>query len=554
MTMADSEIQPYQGNEPYIFISYAHRNREDVLAVAARMQAEGCRVWYDEGISPGTERAEHIAERLTGCDYFIAFLSPEYLESANCLDELNVARDKEKNRLLIYLSNITLPGGISMRVNRLQAIHKYACGQEEFYKRLFLAKGLSCCMVSAASGPEGVSPHVPDSPPEPEKKIQELQGRQDTAKGTSAAAHSGAVFGKRRKLLLLVPTAVCILLALLILSLAGNNRADEEAPPDANPAYSTASALMLDSADLNRLSFGMSPDEVREIMTAAGAAETTTFYNPYGILTVAYDSVTAEFFGCEIVSLTALFNSDGLQQLLYYVPQNNEIPQTLRVKYGEPDSVYTDCDKWDLGDDFILMYYYYNGIDGITIGFSYGSYLDMRNFSWGMSPAEAKEAEASRFDSLTLIESDIDSEGYPFETYEGEWEILGNPVSQLSLIYRADQLVEMKYILTGASLDSVAADLTVLYGEGTDQNRMDGTMSWRIMMMQPDGGEIPIAFSASRVKKGVLMTWQDWERCQAYCRPPGFSVMPQGKYPAGGLQSGCTANSTDAQYNTAAEL
>ena len=33
-----------------------------------------------------------------------------------------------------------------------------------------------------------------------------------------------------------------------------------------------------------------------------------------------------------------------------------------------------------------------------------------------------------------------------------------------------------------------------------------------------------------------------------YCRPPGFTVMPQGKYLAGGLQSGCTANSIGAQY------
>lgn len=515
MAPEGSNTQPYDGRESYIFISYAHGNGDEVLEIIGRMQAEGCRVWYNEGIDPGAEQAEHIAEQLADCSYFIAFLSPEYLESADCLDELNFARGKEKHRLLVYLSNVTLPDGISMRVNRLQAIHKYAYGQEEFYKRLFLAKGLSCCMVSAAPGPEGASPHASFSPPEPEKKMQDIQGRQDTAKGTSAAAHSGAVPGKRRKLLLLVPTAVCILLALLILSLAGNSRTDEKAPPDINPAYSTASALILDTVGLSGLSFGMSPDEVREIMTAAGAAETTTYYTAYGILTVVYDGVTEEFYGCEIEALAALFNSDGLQQLLYYVPQNNEIPQALRDKYGKPDSVYTDCDEWDLGEDLILMYYYYNGIDGITIGFSYGSYLDMRNFSWGMSPTEAKEAEASRFDSLTLIKSDIDSEGYPLETYKGEWEILGNPVSQLSLIYRADQLVEMKYILTGTSLDSVTADLTVLYGEGTDQNRNDGTMSWRIMMMQPGGGEIPIAFSASRVKNGVLMTWQDWERCQA---------------------------------------
>ena len=33
-----------------------------------------------------------------------------------------------------------------------------------------------------------------------------------------------------------------------------------------------------------------------------------------------------------------------------------------------------------------------------------------------------------------------------------------------------------------------------------------------------------------------------------YCRSPEFTVMPPGKYQAGGLQSGCTANSTGAQY------
>ena len=35
---------------------------------------------------------------------------------------------------------------------------------------------------------------------------------------------------------------------------------------------------------------------------------------------------------------------------------------------------------------------------------------------------------------------------------------------------------------------------------------------------------------------------------QLYCRPPGFTLMPQGKCLAGGLQSGCTANSTGMQY------
>jgi len=34
-----------------------------------------------------------------------------------------------------------------------------------------------------------------------------------------------------------------------------------------------------------------------------------------------------------------------------------------------------------------------------------------------------------------------------------------------------------------------------------------------------------------------------------YRRPPGFTVMPPGKYLAGGLQSDCTANLIGVQYN-----
>ena len=51
--------------------------------------------------------------------------------------------------------------------------------------------------------------------------------------------------------------------------------------------------------------------------------------------------------------------------------------------------------------------------------------------------------------------------------------------------------------------------------------------------------------------KAVHLVFQDFfpqKLQQLYCRPPEFTLMPQGKYLAGGLQSGCTANSTGVQY------
>ena len=67
----------------------------------------------------------------------IAFISPNYLKSSNCRDELNYARDEEKERLLIYLENVKLTPGMAMRMNRIQAIHQYAYSkQSDFYEKL----------------------------------------------------------------------------------------------------------------------------------------------------------------------------------------------------------------------------------------------------------------------------------------------------------------------------------------------------------------------------------------------------------------------------------
>ena len=121
-----SNVKPYMGEKDFIFISYSHKNSNAVMEIIERLQKDGYRIWYDEGIDPGTEWDDYIAEKIEKSGYLIAFISNEYLESENCRDELNYARDLDKNRLLVYLTDVRLTGGMAMRLNRLQAIHKYA--------------------------------------------------------------------------------------------------------------------------------------------------------------------------------------------------------------------------------------------------------------------------------------------------------------------------------------------------------------------------------------------------------------------------------------------
>ena len=138
--------KPYDGKEPYIFISYSHKDMSKVFRIIKRLQQEGFRVWYDDGIDPATEWDENIAQHISDCGYLIAFISNNYIASNNCKDEINFARDLDKDRLLVYIEDTTLPLGMSMRLRRLQAIHEYKYDdKEDFYGKLLSAAGIEKC-------------------------------------------------------------------------------------------------------------------------------------------------------------------------------------------------------------------------------------------------------------------------------------------------------------------------------------------------------------------------------------------------------------------------
>lgn len=139
-----NSVRPYKGAETYIFISYSHKDQAEVFSILSTMIRHGFRVWFDEGIDPGTEWDENIAEHIQKSSYFVSFISENYLQSNNCKDELNFARDLEKPRLLVYLSDVILPAGMAMRLNRLQAIHYYKYStMESFFKKLCEAEGIA---------------------------------------------------------------------------------------------------------------------------------------------------------------------------------------------------------------------------------------------------------------------------------------------------------------------------------------------------------------------------------------------------------------------------
>ena len=133
----------YKGDKPYIFISYAHKDSEIVLPVITRLQNDGYRVWYDEGIAPGSNWDVYISEHLDRSANVLGFLSKAYIKSQNCKDELALSRQKGKPMNLIYIDDVQLTPGLKMRYGRIQSLFRSSMSEEELFQKLYRAESMA---------------------------------------------------------------------------------------------------------------------------------------------------------------------------------------------------------------------------------------------------------------------------------------------------------------------------------------------------------------------------------------------------------------------------
>ena len=122
----------YRGKEPYVFVSYAHLDQDAVFAEIRRFNEAGFHVWYDEGIAPGNEWTDEIADALYGCSLFVVMLTPTSAPRKNVLNEINFALDENKPFLAIHLEKTELKRGLKLRISSNQAILKYSMTEEEY--------------------------------------------------------------------------------------------------------------------------------------------------------------------------------------------------------------------------------------------------------------------------------------------------------------------------------------------------------------------------------------------------------------------------------------
>lgn len=138
----------YEGKEKYIFISYAHKDSEKVFRIMSALQAEGYRIWYDDGIIPGSEWPENIAMHLNDAAMVIAMISPSSMASHNCRREINFALSKQKPFLSVILEPTEMSLGMEMQLSAQNIVMRQNYNRwEDFISKIMLCPGLERCRI-----------------------------------------------------------------------------------------------------------------------------------------------------------------------------------------------------------------------------------------------------------------------------------------------------------------------------------------------------------------------------------------------------------------------
>ena len=137
----------YSGDEHYAFICYAHADQAVVYPELSWLNDHGINVWYDEGIDPGTEWSDAIADAIEGCATFIYFISPRSITSEDCRRELNYALSHDLNYALshdlnvqaVHLEPTPIERGLELSLSNRQAILRHELDEDRYHDKLLQA-------------------------------------------------------------------------------------------------------------------------------------------------------------------------------------------------------------------------------------------------------------------------------------------------------------------------------------------------------------------------------------------------------------------------------
>lgn len=152
----------YAREGPYVFVSYSHRDEKLIHREIHRLQKNGIKVWYDQGIGAGDEWSETLAAAIADCSVFLFFVTPNSIESEHCRRELTFANERANMVSAIHLQPTDLPIGLQLALGNRQALLKYELSEIDYENKVL--KLLNAIEASTSLVQEVVVPREIQSP------------------------------------------------------------------------------------------------------------------------------------------------------------------------------------------------------------------------------------------------------------------------------------------------------------------------------------------------------------------------------------------------------
>jgi len=133
---------PFDACDPhgtFVFAGYAHKDKALAYPELRRIRSWGTRIWYDEGIEPGREWSEEIANALQKAAAFIVLITPAAVRSKDVKNEIRLALSWGKPFIAIHLVRTKLPLGLELQMGAVQAIKRWQMDEDTYSRKLHRA-------------------------------------------------------------------------------------------------------------------------------------------------------------------------------------------------------------------------------------------------------------------------------------------------------------------------------------------------------------------------------------------------------------------------------
>lgn len=115
--VCQTKFEAYTGDEPYLFVSYSHRDSALVYPILDALYDCKYRMWYDESCETGNDFRDELRERIKKSEAVLLFVSEASMTSPFCGMEIIVAREYSKRLYPIYLDSVEVPPAFQILLN-----------------------------------------------------------------------------------------------------------------------------------------------------------------------------------------------------------------------------------------------------------------------------------------------------------------------------------------------------------------------------------------------------------------------------------------------------